>query len=74
MYVEREREREKERGIRKELEAVLVAEAALVVEKLKSTKVCSYRIRGILGYITTYTQLRNAILLQKIVVYNIHIS
>ena len=33
MYVERERE------IRKELEAVLVAEAALVVEKLKSTKV-----------------------------------
>ena len=34
-YVCRERERE----IRKELEAVLVAEAALVVEKLKSTKV-----------------------------------
>ena len=31
MYVERE--------IRKELEAVLVAEAALVEEKLKSTKV-----------------------------------
>ena len=33
LYVERERE------IRKELEAVLVAEAALAVEKLKSTKV-----------------------------------